>query len=100
MVPTSHYVALSLLLFAIGVIGVLTRRNAIIALMSIELMFNAANINLAAFSAQLESVLGHVFGVFVICIAAAESVVGLAILLALFRNKLSIHLDDYTLMKH
>ena len=99
MVPTSHYLVLSLLLFGIGAIGVLTRRNAIIALMSIELMFNAANINLVVFSRELGSVTGHVFGVFVIAIAAGEAAVGLAIVLALFRNKQSIHMDDYTLMK-
>jgi NADH-quinone oxidoreductase subunit K len=99
VIPTSHYVALSLLLFIIGAVGVMTRRNAIIALMSIELMFNAATINLVAFSAQLEDISGHVFGVFVIAIAAGEAAVGLAILLALFRNKQSINLDDYTIMK-
>ena len=99
MIPTHHYVVLSLLLFLIGAIGVLTRRNAIIALMSLELMFNAATINLVAFSAQLQDIAGHVFGVFVIAIAAGEAAVGLAILLALFRRKQSINLDDYTLMK-
>ena len=66
MVPTSHYVVLSLLLFGIGAFGVVTRRNAIIVLMSLELMFNAANINLVAFSAQLSDVSGHIFAVFVI----------------------------------
>ena len=99
MIPTSHYIVLSLLLFGIGALGVLIRRNTIIALMSLELMFNAANINLVAFSAQLQDLSGHVFAVFVITIAAGEAAVGLAILLALFRNKQSINLDDYTLMK-
>ena len=99
MVPTSHYLMLSAVLFLIGAVGLLTRRNAIIALMSVELMFNAANINLAAFSFQLQNLMGQVFGVFVIAIAAGEAVVGLAIVLALFRNKSSIHLDEYTLMK-
>ena len=99
MVPTSHYLVLSAVLFLIGAVGLLTRRNAIIALMSVELMFNAANINLAAFSMELQNLLGQVFAVFVIAIAAGEAVVGLAIVLALFRNKSSIHLDDYTLMK-
>ena len=99
MIGSSHYVVLSLLLFAIGAVGVLTRRNAIIALMSLELMFNAANINLVVFSRELHNLSGQVFAVFVIAIAAAEAAIGLGILLALFRNKQSIHLDDYTLMK-
>ena len=99
MVTPTHYIVLSLLLFAIGAIGVLVRRNAIIALMSVELMFNAANLNLVVFSRQLNDLTGQVFAVLVIAIAAGEAAIGLAILLALFRNKQSIHLDDYTLMK-
>jgi len=99
VVPISHYVVLSLVLFGIGAVGVLVRRNAIIALMSIELMLNAANINLVAFSSQLEQLAGQVFAVFVVAIAAGEAAIGLAILLALFRNKSSIHLDEHTLMK-
>ena len=99
MVPVTHYVVLSLVLFAIGAIGVLVRRNAIIVLMSLELMFNAANINLVVFSHQLQDLVGQVFAVFVIAIAAAEAAIGLAILLSLYRNKQSINLDDYTLMK-
>lgn len=99
MVPTSHYVMLSLALFAIGAIGAMVRRNALIALMSLELMFNAATINLVAFAAQWKSLSGQVFGVFIIAIAAGEAAIGLAILLALFRNKQSINLDDYTIMK-
>ena len=99
MVPVTHYVVLSLVLFAIGAIGVLVRRNAIIVLMSLELMFNAANINLVVFSHQLQDLVGQVFAVFVIAITAAEAAIGLAILLSLYRNKQSINLDDYTLMK-
>lgn len=99
MVPTTHYVVLSFILFGIGVIGALTRRNAIIVLMSLELMFNAANINLVAFSRELQDVSGQVFGVFVIAIAAAEAAIGLAILLALFRNRSDVNIDDFTLMK-
>ena len=98
-VPSTHYVVLSLVVFAIGAVGVLVRRNAIIALMSLELMFNAANINLVVFSNHLKDFTGQVFAVFVIAIAAGEAAIGLAILLALFRNKQSIHLDEYTLMK-
>ena len=99
MVPTTHYVILSLILFGIGAVGVLVRRNTIIVLMSLELMFNAANINLIVFSSRLHDLGGQVFAVFVIAIAAGEAAIGLAILLALFRNKSSINLDDYTLMK-
>ena len=96
--PT-HYVVLSLLLFAIGAVGELARRNAIIALMSLELMFNAANINLVVFSRQLHDLTGQVFAVFVIAIAAAEAAIGLGILLALYRNKQTINLDEFTLMR-
>jgi NADH-quinone oxidoreductase subunit K len=99
MITPTHYIVLSLALFAIGAVGVLVRRNAIIALMSLELMFNAANLNLVVFSRQLNDLTGQVFAVLVIAIAVAEAAIGLAILLALFRNKQSIHLDDYTLMK-
>jgi NADH-quinone oxidoreductase subunit K len=99
MVPTSYYVVLSLVVFFIGALGVLLRRNAMVALMSLELMFNAANINLVVFSHRLQELTGQVFAVFVIAIAAGEAAIGLAILLALFRHKQSINLDDYTLMK-
>ena len=99
MVSTQEYVLLSLALFAIGALGVLLRRNAIIVLMSLELMFNAANINLVVFSNQLRDVTGQVFAIFVIAIAAGEAAIGLAILIALFRNTQSINLAEYTLMK-
>ena len=98
-VPVAHVLVVSLLLFAIGIIGVLTRRNAIIILMSIELMMNAANLNLVAFSRQLNQVGGQVFGVFTIAIAAGEVAVGLAVVLAMYRNRDSIHVDDVHLMK-
>jgi NADH-quinone oxidoreductase subunit K len=99
MVPPGHFVVLSLALFAIGTVGVLVRRNALIALMSLELMLNAANLNLVAFSGQLQSLGGQVFAVFVIAIAAGEAAVGLAILIALYRNQRAIHLDELTLLK-
>ena len=99
MVPTSHYLFLSAALFTIGVIGVLTRRNLIIVLMSIELILNAVNINLVAFSRQLASVAGHVFAIFVITDAAAEAAVGLGILIALFRNRDTINADEVDLLK-
>ena len=101
MPPVSpvHYVFLSAALFTIGVIGVLTRRNVVIILMSIELILNAVNINLVAFSKQLLSVNGQVFAIFVIVDAAAEAAVGLGIIIALFRNKETINADEIDLMK-
>ncbi len=89
----------SILLFAIGVIGVLVRRNVIIIFMSIELMLNAANINLIGFSRFLPDLTGQIFGVFVICVAAGEVAVGLAILIALYRNKETVNVDEINLMK-
>lgn len=89
----------SVLLFAIGVIGVLVRRNVIIIFMSIELMFNAANINLIGFSRFLPDLTGQIFSVFVICVAAAEVAVGLAIVIALYRNKETVNVEEINLMK-
>ncbi len=86
-------------LFTIGVIGVLTRRNVIIILISIELIFNAVNINLVAFSSQFASVSGQTFAIFVIVAAAAEAAVGLGIIIALFRNKETVNADEIDLMK-
>jgi len=87
MIPTSHYLFLSLALFTIGVVGVLTRRNVIIILMSIELILNAVNINLVAFSRLLGSVDGQIFAIFIITDAAVEAAVGLGIIIAFFRNR-------------
>ena len=98
-VPTAHYVFLSAALFTIGIIGVLTRRNVVIILISIELILNAANINLVAFSYQLQSVNGQAFAIFVIVDAAAEAAVGLGIIIALFRNKQTVNADEIDLMK-
>ncbi len=94
-----HYLFLSMALFTIGVIGVLTRRNVIIILISIELIFNAVNINLVAFSSQFASVSGQTFAIFVIVAAAAEAAVGLGIIIALFRNKETVNADEIDLMK-
>jgi len=99
LVPVSWYVILSAVVFGIGVIGVLTRRNMLIVLMSIELIFNAANINLVAFSHYLQSLNGQVFVFFVITVAAAEAAIGLAILVCLFRNKETVEVDDVSIMK-
>lgn len=98
-VPPGHVLIVSLLLFAVGVLGVLTRRNAIIILMSIELMMNAANLNLIAFSRQLNAINGQVFAVFTIAVAAGEVAVGLAVVLAMYRNRDSIFVDDVRLLK-
>jgi len=94
-----HYSLLSAALFMIGVIGVLIRRNIIIILMSIELILNAVNINLVAFSAQLQDISGQVFVVFIIAVAAAEAAVGLGIILAFYRNKETVNIDEMSLMR-
>jgi NADH-quinone oxidoreductase subunit K len=94
-----HYLVLSAALFTIGLVGVLVRRNIIIVFMSIELMLNAVNINLAAFSYQLHNAAGQVFAIFVVAVAAAEAAVGLGIILAFFRNKETLNMDDMDIMK-
>ena len=98
-VPIGHVLVFSLLLFSIGMIGVLTRRNAIIILMSIELMLNAANVNFVAFSRQLNDLGGQLFSVFTIAVAAGEVAVGLAVVLALYRNRDTVYVDQVHLMK-
>jgi len=98
-IPTEHLLILSLILVIIGVAGVLIRRNVIIILMSIELILNAANINLVAFSRQWNNLTGQIFGVFNITIAAAEVAVGLAIVIAFFRNRETVNVDEMNLMK-
>lgn len=98
-IPLNHYLILSGVLFAIGVIGVLTRRNVIIIFMSIELMFNAVNLTLVAFSRFLNDMTGHVFAFMVISVAAAEAAVGLAIIIALFRNRATVDVDEVNLLK-
>jgi NADH-quinone oxidoreductase subunit K len=90
---------LSAALFMIGVIGVMVRRNIIIILMSIELILNAVNINLVAFSKELGNAVGQVFVVFVIAVAAAEAAVGLGIILAFYRNKETVNIDEMNLMR-
>ncbi len=95
----NQFLLLSAVLFSLGVYGVLARRNAVLVLMSIELMLNAVNINLIAFGAFRADVAGQVFALFVIAIAAAEVGVGLAIVLLIFRNRANIDLDEVDLMK-
>jgi len=99
MIPTTHYLFLSLALLTIGVIGVLTRRNVIIVLMSIELILNAVNINLVAFARHFGSVDGQVFAIFVITAAAAEAAIGLGIIIAFFRNRETVLADEMDLLK-
>jgi NADH-quinone oxidoreductase subunit K len=94
-----HYLVLSAALFMIGLMGVMIRRNVIIIFMSIELMLNAVNINLAAFSHQLQNAAGQVFAIFVIAVAAAEAAVGLGIILAYFRNKETLNIDELNIMR-
>jgi NADH-quinone oxidoreductase subunit K len=98
-ITTYHYLVLSAGLFTIGVIGVMVRRNVIIVLMSIELMLNAVNLNLAAFSHQWGHVVGQVFALFIIAVAAAEAAVGLGIILAFYRNKDTLKIDDVNVLK-
>ena len=101
MIPLGYFVALSAVLFCIGIFGVLTRRNTIGVLMSIELILNAANINLVAFNKYLGTPdgLGQIFALFVVAIAAAGSVVGLVLVIAIYRNGKSIFVDQFNLMK-
>ena len=99
MIGVTHYVALSFVLFAVGVTGVLIRRNLLTVLMSIELILNAANLNLIAFSRHLGDLNGQLFAVFVITLAAGEAAIGLAIIISLYSMKGSVNLDDAAEMK-
>ncbi len=99
MITLSHYLVLSAILFTIGVTGVLMRRNVIIILLSIELMLTAVNINFVAFSHYMENPVGQVFVFFVMTIAAAETALGLAIVVALFRNLETVNVDEINQMK-
>lgn len=99
MITTTHYVALSAILFLIGTLGVLVRRNIVIILMSIELILNAVNVNFVAFSNHFRHVNGQIFAIFVITIAVAEAAVGLGILIALFRNRGTVLADEIDLLK-
>lgn len=100
-VPISAYLALALILFCIGLYGALTKRNTVIVLISIELMLNAANINLVAFSklGVMPSITGQVFALFTMTVAAAEVAVGLAILIALYRNRKTVNIDEMNTLK-
>jgi NADH-quinone oxidoreductase subunit K len=99
MIPLSHSMMLGAVLFCIGMLGFLIRRNLIVIFMSIELMLNAVGLNLVAFSNQLNSAHGQVFAVFVITVAAAEAATGLAILIALFRVSRAVNVDEANSLK-
>ena len=98
-ITITHYLTLSLAVFTVGLMGVLLRRNAIVVLMSLELMLNSANLNFLAFAHHLNDITGQVFAVFVICIAAGEVAVGLALIIALYRNKGTVDVSALTLLK-
>ena len=98
-IPIEYYLVLSAALFALGVTGVLIRRNAIIVFMCIELMLNSANLTLVTFSSYLGNSIGQIFVFFVMAVAAAEAAVGLAIIIALFRNKLTVNIDEINIFK-
>jgi NADH-quinone oxidoreductase subunit K len=99
MIPINYYIILSAILFSIGVVGVLVRRNALIIFMSIELMLNAANLAIVAFSSVLQSFSGQIFVFFVIAVAAAEVAVGLALIVEIFKSKRSIDVDQMSSLK-
>ncbi len=99
MIGLLHYLTLAAVLFCIGLYGVLTRRNAVAVLMSLELMFNAVNINLVAFSHYRPEITGIVFSLFIIAVAAAEATVGVALVLSVYRNQKSIDLEESTQLR-
>ncbi len=99
-VGLEHYLALAAILFTLGILGIfLNRKNVIIILMSVELMLLAVNINLVAFSVELGDLVGQIFAMFVLTVAAAEAAIGLAILVVFFRNRNSIAVEDISTMK-
>lgn len=99
MITITHYLVLSAVLFTLGVIGVLIRRNAIVIFMCIELMLNAVNLSFVAFAHYLNSMNGQLFVFFTMTVAAAEAAVGLAIIVAVYRNKETVNIDDINIMK-
>jgi NADH-quinone oxidoreductase subunit K len=99
-VPTAHFLILAAVLFTLGMLGVLIRRNALVAFMCIELMLNAANLTFLAFARERGDVTGHLSAFFIIAVAAAEAAVGLAIVISVFRNRGTINIDELQTMKH
>jgi len=100
MIPVPYYLVISAVLFVTGAVGVLLRRNALIMLMSLELMLNAVNLSFVAYARMLNDTGGHVIVFLNIAVAAAEAVVGLAILLTIFRNRETVNVDHLNLMRH
>lgn len=94
MITATHYLVLSAILFSIGALGVMVRKNLITLLLSIELMLNAVNLNLIAFSHQLGNLLGQTFAIFVIAVAAGEAAIGLGIIVAIYRNRGTVEADQ------
>ena len=99
MIPLDHILLLSAILFSIGVLGVVLRRNVIVIFMSIELMLNAVNLSFIGFARSLDSMTGVVFIFFIIVVAAAEAVVGLSIILAIYRTRKTLHIEEFNLLK-
>lgn len=99
MATLEYYLILAAFMFFVGVVGVMTRRNAIVVFMSIELMLNAANLTFVAYASFLGDVFGQLFVFFVMAVAAAEAAVGLAIIIAIFRNKLTVNIDEINILK-
>ncbi|GJL63094.1 MAG: NADH-quinone oxidoreductase subunit K [Nitrospirales bacterium] len=99
MIPLEAYVVVSAVLFMTGLVGVLVRRNFIVVLMCVEIMLNAANINLVAFSHYLESMAGQMAALFIIAIAAGEAAIGLAIIIVVFRGKIATNVDEINILK-
>ena len=100
MIPTNYYIVLSAILFGLGVLAFIFKRNIISIFMSIELMLNAVNLSFVTFSYQRQSINGHLFAFFVMVVAAAEAAVGLAIILTIFKNRQTLNIDDIESMKN
>lgn len=98
-ITMNHYLVLSVILLVIGVTGMLVRRNVVVMMMSVELILNAVNVNLIAFSKHMQDLNGQIFAIFVIVVAVAEAAIGLGILIALFRNKETVQVDEIDLLK-
>ncbi len=99
MVPSSYYLALAAILFSIGLFGVVSKRNILIVFMCIELMLNAANLTFLAFARQSGNMAGHAIAFFVIAVAAAEAAVGLAIVIAIYRTRGTLHMDEVRVLR-
>jgi len=100
MVPANHYLALAAVLFAIGLAGVVVKRNMLVVFMCIELMLNAANLTFLAFARQTGNLQGHAIAFFVMAVAASEAAVGLAIVIAVFRTRETLNIDEVTVLKN